>query len=61
MCVGYASAEVLFENEQCDMLSIVTNTPSHADLTTAAMEAGVGVILCEKTDGTQSRRREADG
>ena len=45
---GYTSADVLFENEQCNILSIVTNTPSHTDLATAAVEAGVSAILCEK-------------
>ncbi|MCZ6681336.1 MAG: Gfo/Idh/MocA family oxidoreductase [Candidatus Poribacteria bacterium] len=45
---GYTNADELLENEQCDILSIVTNTPSHADLTVAAVEAGVSAVLCEK-------------
>ncbi len=44
----YPSANALFKEERCDILSIVTNTPSHADLTTAAVEAGVSAVLCEK-------------
>jgi len=45
---GYTDANALFENEAIDILSIVTNTPSHADLTLAAVEAGVRAVLCEK-------------
>jgi predicted dehydrogenase len=45
---GYTDAQELFENETIDILSLVTNTPSHADLTGAAVEAGVSAVLCEK-------------
>lgn len=45
---GYTDAGVLLEREHIDILSIVTNTPSHRDLTVAAVEAGVRAIMCEK-------------
>ena len=45
---GYTNAKDLFENEDVDIVSIVTNTPSHRDLTVAAVESGVQAVLCEK-------------
>jgi len=45
---GYTDANALFKNEDIDILSIVTNTPSHSYLTIAAVEAGVRAVLCEK-------------
>ena len=45
---GYTAVEALFDNENIDILSIVTNTPSHCDLTIAAVESGVQAVLCEK-------------
>lgn len=45
---GYTDAKDLFENEDIDIVSIVTNTPSHRDLTVAAVESGVQAVLCEK-------------
>ena len=45
---GYTDPHALLENEELDILSITTNTPSHADLTAAAAESGVRAILCEK-------------
>tara|TARA_B100001964_G_C14173132_1_gene572497 strand:+ start:424 stop:1452 length:1029 start_codon:yes stop_codon:yes gene_type:complete len=45
---GYTEAKNLFHNEDIDIVSIVTNTPSHRDLTFAAVESGVQAVLCEK-------------
>ena len=45
---GYTDAKDLFENEDIDIVSIVTNTPSHRDLTVAAVKSGVQAVLCEK-------------
>jgi UDP-N-acetyl-2-amino-2-deoxyglucuronate dehydrogenase len=45
---GYTDANNLLKNEDVDILSIVTNTPSHADLTLAAVESGTRAVLCEK-------------
>ena len=45
---GYTDGKDLFENEDIDIVSIVTNTPSHRDLTVAAVESGVQAVLCEK-------------
>jgi len=45
---GYTDANALFENEDIDILSIATNTPSHSDLTIAAAGSGVRAVLCEK-------------
>lgn len=41
----YAS---LLESEDADILSVVTNGPTHAGITIAASEAGIPNILCEK-------------
>ena len=45
---GYTDVDVLFENEDIDILSIATNTPSHCHLTVSAVEAGVRAVMCEK-------------
>ena len=45
---GYTDAKNLFEKEDINIVSIVTNTPSHRDLTVAAVESGVPAVLCEK-------------
>ena len=45
---GYTDGKDLFENEDIDIVSIVTNTPSHRDLTVAAVESSVQAVLCEK-------------
>ena len=49
---GYQSWQQLLNEEQIDVISIVTNGPSHAPITIAAAEGGVGHILCEKPFAT---------
>jgi predicted dehydrogenase len=44
----YKSYKELLQNEEIDIISVVTNGPSHAEITVAASEAGVKNILCEK-------------
>ncbi len=42
----------LLEREQLDLLSVVSNGPTHAEITMAALEAGVPRVLCEKPMAT---------
>nr|WP_321351997.1 Gfo/Idh/MocA family oxidoreductase [uncultured Methanoregula sp.] len=44
----YKTYDDLLKNEEIDILSVVTNGPTHAGITIAASEAGVKNILCEK-------------
>ena len=45
---SYSDYEDLIENEKIDILSVVTNGPTHAETTIKASEAGIKNILCEK-------------
>lgn len=49
---GYTDWQQLLKNEQLDVISVVTNGPTHAPITIAATEAGVTHILCEKPFAT---------
>jgi len=42
----------LLERERLDLLSVVSNGPTHAEITIAALEAGVPRVLCEKPMAT---------
>lgn len=52
---GYKDWQELFKNERLDILSVVTNGPTHAAVTIAAANAGVARILCEKPMATSVR------
>jgi len=49
---GYVDWRQLFSNERLDVISVVTNGPTHAPITIAAAEAGVGHVSCEKPFAT---------
>jgi len=44
----YTDYRKMVSKEDIDILSVCTNTPSHADVVIAAAEAGVKCIFCEK-------------
>lgn len=44
----YTDYRKMFKNENLDILSVCTNTPSHAEITIAAAESGIKCIFCEK-------------
>ena len=48
----YADWKQLLESEDLDLVSVVTNGPSHAPISIAAAERGVRYILCEKPIAT---------
>ena len=52
MAHGYNDWQELLNNERLDVISVVTNGPTHAPITIAAAEAGLGHILCEKPFAT---------
>jgi predicted dehydrogenase len=49
---AYTDWKQLLETEDLDLVSVVTNGPSHAPITLAAAETGVRYILCEKPIAT---------
>jgi predicted dehydrogenase len=49
---GYEQWEDLLANEQVDVISVVTNGPSHAPITISAARSGVKYIFCEKPFAT---------
>ena len=49
---GYDDWQQLIGSERLDVISVVTNGPTHAPITIAAAEAGVGHVLCEKPFAT---------
>lgn len=49
---GYSDWKKLIEEEDLDVLSVVTNGPSHAEITIFASNHGVKRILCEKPMAT---------
>lgn len=49
---GYMDWRQLLANEQLDVISVVTNGPTHAPITIAAAQAGVSHVLCEKPFAT---------
>ena len=49
---GYVDWRQLLNNERLDVISVVTNGPTHAPITIAAAELGVGHVLCEKPFAT---------
>jgi len=49
---GYSDWQQLLSSEQLDVISVVTNGPTHAPITIAAAQAGVKHILCEKPFAT---------
>ncbi len=48
---SYDDYHELLRNEEVDIVSVVTNGPTHAEVTIAASNAGVKNILCEKPMG----------
>lgn len=52
---GYTDWREFLQHERLDVLSIVTNGPTHAPITIAAVESGVRRILCEKPMATSVR------
>lgn len=48
----------MLEQEPLDLLSVVSNGPTHAEITVAALEAGVPRILCEKPMATSLAEAE---
>jgi len=49
---GYSDWQQLLNSEPLDVISVVTNGPTHAPITIAAAQAGVGRVLCEKPFAT---------
>jgi predicted dehydrogenase len=49
---GYLDWRLLLDSERLDVISVVTNGPTHAPITIAAAQAGVKHILCEKPFAT---------
>jgi len=49
---AYTDWRQLLETEQLDLVSVVTNGPSHAPITLAAAQSGARYILCEKPMAT---------
>lgn len=49
---GYDAWQKLFNHERLDVISVVTNGPTHAPITIAAAEKGVRNVLCEKPFAT---------
>ena len=49
---AYTDWQKLFENETIDLVSVVTNGPSHAPITLTAAKSGARFILCEKPMAT---------
>lgn len=49
----YKDYRDLFRNEEIDVVSIVTNGPTHAEITIAASEEGIKNIMCEKPMATR--------
>jgi predicted dehydrogenase len=49
---GYVDWRLLLDSEDIDVLSVVTNGPTHAPITIAAAQAGVKHLLCEKPFAT---------
>ena len=48
----YSDWQRLLESEDLDLLSVVTNGPSHAPITIAGAQTGLRYILCEKPIAT---------
>lgn len=51
---GYTDWRLMLEEERLDILSVVTNGPTHAPITIAAAGRGIRRILCEKPMATSS-------
>lgn len=49
---GYDDWQNLLKHERLDVISVVTNGPTHAPITIAAAQTGVGHVLCEKPFAT---------
>jgi predicted dehydrogenase len=49
----YKDYHDLFRNEEIDIVSIVTNGPTHAEISIEASEAGIKRIMCEKPMATR--------
>lgn len=48
----------LLANEKLDMLSVVSNGPTHSEITAAAVQAGIGRVFCEKPVATSVKEAE---
>jgi len=51
----YDNYERVIKNEDLDIISVVTNGPTHAEIVIQAAEAGIKNILCEKPMATNLR------
>lgn len=51
----YDSYEKVIENENPDIISVVSNGPTHAEIVTCAARAGIKNIFCEKPISTNLR------
>jgi predicted dehydrogenase len=56
---GYTDWREMLAHEQLDIISVVTNGPSHAPIAIAAAEAGVSRIFCEKPMATSVKDAQA--
>lgn len=54
----YSHYADLLRNEKLDMLSVVSNGPTHAEITAAAVQAGIGRVFCEKPVATSLKEAE---
>jgi predicted dehydrogenase len=55
----YKDYRDLFRKEDIDVVSVVTNGPTHAQITIAASETGIKNIMCEKPMATKLSDAEA--
>lgn len=55
----YDNYQVLLDREQLDIVSVVSNGPTHAEITRAALDAGVPRVLCEKPIATNLAEAES--
>ncbi|MDD1659596.1 MAG: Gfo/Idh/MocA family oxidoreductase [Methanomicrobiales archaeon] len=51
----YSRYQDLLQESDVDIVSVVTNGPTHAEITLAAARAGIGNVLCEKPMATSLR------
>jgi predicted dehydrogenase len=51
----YSSDTALLDEEDIDILSVVTNGPTHAEVAIRAAEQGIPMVLCEKPIATNLR------
>lgn len=52
---GYLAWNELLEDERLDLVSVVTNGPSHAPITIAAAQKNIRYLMCEKPMATSAK------